>query len=129
MTNTVVPTRVSNSTPSIVEFKDPSTGVWGPEVEVTFSDVGTITFVLLQDPISSAYIFFGATQKIIEGTTTSPDTEWRLTISELGRAITFATNDNEDQTIGVKLGLIPKNTDDLLNVIISADPRLKNIKV
>ena len=44
-----------------------------------------------------------------------------------GTDIVFTSNDKVEQTIGIKLALIPINTDDLLNDVISADPSIKNV--
>ena len=128
MTSQTVNTRVEsvNNVPQ-VEFQDPSTNQWGTEITVTCNEAGTVTFNLEPGNIQQSYIFFGATQKITEEPTGSSDTDWSFTISNHGTNIVFTSNDTLNQTIGIKLALIPKNSDNLANDVISADPRIKNV--
>lgn len=129
MTTQTVNTRVKNVENALEIQFETSPDNWQSEIEVTFNSQGTATFSLCNDATTTPYVFFGATQKIKSGTDTSSDTDWSLTISELGKNISFTTNDNATQDIGIKLALIQQNSDDLSNDIISADPVLKNIKV
>jgi hypothetical protein len=129
MTTQTVNTRVK-SVENVPEVQfETSPGNWNSEIEVTFNSQGTATFSLYSDATTAPYVFFGATQIIKSGTDTSSDTNWSLTINELGKSISFTTNDNVTQDIGIKLALIQQNSDDLNNDIISADPVLKNIKL
>jgi hypothetical protein len=126
--NQNVKTRVENvaNLPQ-VQFYDPTTNEWGIDTTVTFSSAGTVSFILEAGNTAQSYIFFGATQKIIDGVTGSSDTNWDLTISGGGQNIMFTSNDSVVQTISIKLALIPQDSDDLANDIISADPRIKNV--
>jgi hypothetical protein len=128
MTSQTVNTRVEsvNNVPQ-VEFQDPSTNQWGTEITVTCNEAGTVTFNLEPGNTQQSYIFFGATQKITEEPTGSSDTNWSFAVNNNGTDIVFTTNDKVEQTIGIKLALIPINTDDLLNDVISADPSIKNV--
>jgi hypothetical protein len=108
----------------VVQFCNPETKQWEQDITLTYTCSGMAIFTLDTDDATEPYVFFGALQQVPRGS--SPDTNWDFVINGEGNIITFTNNCKNKQNIGIKLTLIKRDAEDLVNALISADPIFKN---
>jgi hypothetical protein len=121
-----IKTRVftKKDTKSVVQFYDVTENLWREEITLEFNRQGMAIFVLNTDDTAEPYIFFGAYQKTVNDC--NLDTSWDVMINGEGNTITFNNDCKHKQTIEIKLCLIPRDDEDPLKQLISADPRIVN---
>ncbi|WP_133471701.1 DP-EP family protein [Paraglaciecola marina] len=108
----------------VVQFYNSQDDTWEKDITLDFNRAGIAVFTLNMDPQKEKYIFFGALQKTECGS--SPDTNWDFKINVAGNTISFNNDCKNEQQIDIKLTLIPRDSEEVEDVLISADPRLRN---
>ena len=121
-----IKTRVftSEDTKPVIQFYDVTEKLWGEEITLDFNHQGMAIFTLNTDDKEEPYIFFGAYQKTVNDC--NPDTNWDVMINRAGNTLIFNNDCKHEQTIEIKLCLIPRDDENPLKQLISADPKIKN---
>jgi hypothetical protein len=107
-----------------VVFYNRKTKLWDKEITLDFNRQGMAIFTLNTDIKQEPYIFFGAYQKAEGGCT--PDTNWDVMINGAGNTLSFNNDCKQEQTIEIQLCLIPRDDENPLKQLVSADPMIKN---
>ena len=108
----------------VAQFKNARKDLWEEEITLDFNRQGMAIFTLDTDDKKEPYIFSGAYQKTEDDCT--PDTNWDVMIKGAGNTLIFNNDCKNEQTIEIKLCLIPRNDENPLKQLVSADPKIKN---
>lgn len=121
-----VRTRVftTSDTKPVVQFYDTAEGLWGEEITLKFDRAGIAVFSLDMDLVEEKYIFLGALQK--SAGHSHPDTHWNFEVNCAGNILTLNNDCKHKQNIDIKLSLIPRDDDNPLDQVVSADPVIRN---
>jgi hypothetical protein len=115
---------INKGSKPVVEFYNYKQDLWEEEITLDFNRQGMAIFTLNTDDTAEPYIFFGALQKTENGC--NPDTNWDFVINGAGNTLTFNNDCKHEQNIDIKLCLIPRDDDNPLDLLVSADPKIKN---
>jgi hypothetical protein len=115
---------INKGSKPVVEFYNYKQNLWEEEITLNFNRQGMAIFTLNTDDTAEPYIFFGALQKTEDGC--NPDTNWDFMINGAGNTLSFNNDCKHKQNIDIKLCLIPRGDNNPLDLLVSADPKIRN---
>jgi len=115
---------INEKSKPVVEFYNHKTKLWDNEITLNFTRQGMAIFTLNANDTQEPYIFLGALQKTEDGC--NPDTNWGFMINGAGNILSFNNDCKHEQNIVIRLSLIRRGDDNPSDVLVSADPKIRN---